>query len=655
MRFLQKHWFPLGLGCVFLVASGLRFWGLSRFPDLVFDEIYFAKFAANYLHSVPFFDNHPPLGKCLIALGMALSRIFTALVPGSDRPITSVEGFQWVTWGYRWLNALVGSVLPLVGAALIYELSHRRSMALLAAILMAADGLLLVESRYALINMYIMAFGLLAQWAFLRAVRLWGRQQATQGVATEIPSPPPPHQSFGPGAWWAIGGIFCGAALAVKWNGLGFLLGLYGSLGFSWICGWLGIDAKTSPAGDRLPPWRILPQIPLGDWFWGFMVLPFVVYRLAWIPHLSINPAYDFWESQSQGLHSHAQVGSGQETHPYCSLWWSWPLLLRPVAYWYKTFDQGGKTWVYDVHAQGNPMLWWISLGAVIFAVIILGELVGRTVGAWEGWRTRSQINPLDVPLLDGVDHSAKNPPLYFSDSLADPLPENSPRDFPDNLFNNSSPDSSHSFPHGSSQNPPEDLDQLMDDSRSNFLSHSPGNLSGSLSGNAAASSGGNFGGNFGGNPGGNSGGNSGGNPVTNPMGHSLNFLPSSANNSHPNSSHDSPLNLSQQLENLKVLPQDFWILGYLLINYAAHWLPWIGVSRCLFLYHHMASSIYGFFLLAWLLDRWLRCDRGLWRVFAWVTLGLIIWGLWYWLPIFVGFPLEESAFRSRMWFRSWY
>jgi dolichyl-phosphate-mannose--protein O-mannosyl transferase len=53
---------------VFLLAAGLRFWGLNRFNTLVFDEAYYAKYGNNYLTHTFFADAHPPLGKYLIAL-----------------------------------------------------------------------------------------------------------------------------------------------------------------------------------------------------------------------------------------------------------------------------------------------------------------------------------------------------------------------------------------------------------------------------------------------------------------------------------------------------------------------------------------------------------------------------------------------------------
>jgi dolichyl-phosphate-mannose--protein O-mannosyl transferase len=49
-------------------------------------------------------------------------------------------------------------------------------------------------------------------------------------------------------------------------------------------------------------------------------------------------------------------------THPYSSPWWSWPLLLRPVAYW-QAFPKTGP--VATVWGAGNPVLWWGGLTAI--------------------------------------------------------------------------------------------------------------------------------------------------------------------------------------------------------------------------------------------------------------------------------------------------
>ncbi len=62
--------FCLGMFAVFLLSLTLRFWELERFNTLVFDEVYYAKFANNYLTQTPFFNAHPPLSQYIIAIGI---------------------------------------------------------------------------------------------------------------------------------------------------------------------------------------------------------------------------------------------------------------------------------------------------------------------------------------------------------------------------------------------------------------------------------------------------------------------------------------------------------------------------------------------------------------------------------------------------------
>ena len=72
--------------------------------------------------------------------------------------------------------------------------------------------------------------------------------------------------------------------------------------------------------------------------------------------------------------------------HPYCAAWYKWPLITRPMAYYYQTaqsikdplpvfgppLPSGAGKVIYDVHAMGNPFLWWFGLAAIIFLIWML-------------------------------------------------------------------------------------------------------------------------------------------------------------------------------------------------------------------------------------------------------------------------------------------
>ncbi|NJL91441.1 MAG: phospholipid carrier-dependent glycosyltransferase, partial [Coleofasciculaceae cyanobacterium SM2_1_6] len=98
-------WLVMGLSAIFAASLTLRFWGLGRFNALVFDEVYYAKFANNYLTGTNFFNAHPPLSQYIIAIGIWLG----SLMPIGQDTINELTGSLRSTFSYRWLNALTGS------------------------------------------------------------------------------------------------------------------------------------------------------------------------------------------------------------------------------------------------------------------------------------------------------------------------------------------------------------------------------------------------------------------------------------------------------------------------------------------------------------------------------------------------------------------
>jgi dolichyl-phosphate-mannose-protein mannosyltransferase len=378
--------FWLGIGVILLVSLCLRFWGLERFNTLVFDEVYYAKFANNYLTNTQFFDGHPPLSKYIIAIGIWIGM----KLPFGQDTVNAMTGSPLTTWSYRWLNALVGSFIPLVIASLAYQLSSRRSYALIAAGFAALDGLFLVESRYALNNVYLVIFGLLGQVFLLLALNFVGRGEGGDRKS----------------ALWFYGsllvsGLFFGASASIKWNGLWFLFGAYVIWGAAWIIRWIeAFRLKSSSASSDVNlqtgashPLSRLTRINLLQMLVFFGAVPFLLYRLLWIPHIQRNPGAGFWELQRQILVYHEQVGNGTDVHPYCSNWYTWLFMLRPVAYFYERarsindpvpsggppVPAGTETVIYDVHAMGNPFLWWLST----LAIVLLATMLIQHIQTW--------------------------------------------------------------------------------------------------------------------------------------------------------------------------------------------------------------------------------------------------------------------------------
>src|SRR6266487_5664957 len=124
-----------------LLAAILRLWGLG-FPDrhtygYVFDETYYATEAREILNNGGTENNpgymfivHPPLGKWIIAAGEWL---FT------DR-------LHWpVEYGYRIPSAIAGTLAVLILVRLTRRMTRSTLLGAIAGLLLAVDGLSMVE------------------------------------------------------------------------------------------------------------------------------------------------------------------------------------------------------------------------------------------------------------------------------------------------------------------------------------------------------------------------------------------------------------------------------------------------------------------------------------------------------------------------------
>lgn len=397
-------WFSVGLAGLFAIALFLRLWGLERFNTLVFDEVYYANFAVAFLNGQQEFGGHPPLSHYLIAVSIWLGEW---LKLGDEASRNTLTGADIATTSYRWLNAWVGALYPVIVGVLAFQLTRRRSYGLLAAILTTADGLFLVESRYALNNIYLVLFGLLGQLFLLMALyalqrRLGAIAQNTAqanamastlmeaGARLPIDLPTVIRRS----TWqlWlclVLAGIGFGGAIAIKWNGAGFWLGMIVLWALAWgrrLMRYLGLEREPNVAHPNVSPLVALTRLHGSHLLMAFGIVPAITYWLSWFPHMALSPVNNFWHWQIQVLDYHQRVG-GMEAHPYCSPWWSWLFMLRPIAYFYETRQSGQASpevlanvapsnlpeAIYDVHAMGNPVLWWLSAAGILGLVGLVG------------------------------------------------------------------------------------------------------------------------------------------------------------------------------------------------------------------------------------------------------------------------------------------
>jgi len=313
-------------GILFVAAMALLAPRLDVPNAYVFDEVYHAYTAGQYAagnHDAYLWDtkapregvgytwNHPPAGIVVMAAGIVL---------WGDNP-----------FGWRIGSAIFGATGVVLAYLLALAITRRKSVAVVAALLLLADGLYVVQSRIGMLDIYGSVFML-------------GAFCALHGYLTS-----PPERVR---ADVLRLGLFLGLALATKWNAA------YASLFIGLVV--LGRGARVYLKSGR----SLRDDGVRAHLLWvpaGLLVLPAIVYLAVYGPFfLTGRDLGQFVELQHQIFHYHTHL---QATHDYQSRWWEWPLTLRPV--WYYTNRAGGM--VANIYANGNLVLYGMFVPAVVW------------------------------------------------------------------------------------------------------------------------------------------------------------------------------------------------------------------------------------------------------------------------------------------------
>ena len=307
----------MSVGAIALIALALRLINLGTPKGFVFDEVYYVDGARDYLaHGVevtddaPEFVVHPPVGKWLIALGIRL--------------------FGDNEFGWRFVGAVLGTAMIVLIALIAQRLFRNSFLTIAASFLMAVDGLALVHSRTALLDIFLSFFVLLATYFFLMR---W-------------------H-------WWA--GIALGLAISTKWSALYYLVlfalvALYRTFTHN-----TGKDL-VKPTLKTALQYAVIPlSIYTTSWAGWFAS------KRGWARDYSDNIFTSWFHYHSQMLGFHTGL---VEKHSYQANPWSWLIMGRPTSFFYETpKDCGADRCSQEVLALGTPLLWWI--GTVAIAVVI--------------------------------------------------------------------------------------------------------------------------------------------------------------------------------------------------------------------------------------------------------------------------------------------
>ncbi|HET9599030.1 MAG TPA: glycosyltransferase family 39 protein [Anaeromyxobacteraceae bacterium] len=313
----------------------------SFFTGMYFDEIFHARTAYEHLHRLePSETTHPPLGKAIIALGVA--------------------AFGMTPFGWRFMGAVFGVAMIPMLYLFAHRLFRRTDLAFLAGFLLACDFMHFVQTRIATIDTYGVFFVILMYFFMHQYLTRDFWRGRTRDLLVPL----------------LLSGIAFGLGAASKWSvlygGAGLAVILFASLlarGREYLVARRLLsslagapDADQARLVERLFPRRALAV--LGWCLVCFVVVPGCLYLLAYVPLMLVPGAghgiRDVVASQAHMYRYHSGIA---QTHPFSSAWWQWPLMQKPA--WYYMGDGLPAGTVSSIVAMGNPAVWWPGIAAV--------------------------------------------------------------------------------------------------------------------------------------------------------------------------------------------------------------------------------------------------------------------------------------------------
>ena len=289
-----------------VLATLLRFVNLSYPPTYIFDEVYHAYTARQYLHNnvsawewwtlppegVAYEWTHPGVAKYGMVAGMLL--------------------FGENSLGWRIGSATAGVISILGLYLLVLALTRNKTTALISAFLVSIEGLHIAQSRVAMNDIYMLNFFI---WSLYAAVK----------------------------SRWKGAAILYGLALASKWSAL------YGLLPLAFIY----LHANPIKVSFSYFIHHTLYSIRI-------LLISAAIYILTFAPFILAGHTWaQWWQLHRQMWYYHTHLVA---THAYQSTPMEWLFDIRPV--WYYVQYLGDN--LSNIYAHGNPLILWLGLVALI-------------------------------------------------------------------------------------------------------------------------------------------------------------------------------------------------------------------------------------------------------------------------------------------------
>ncbi len=357
---------------------------ISYLNSSYFDEVYFARSAYEYTHGINAMEwVHPPLGKLIMAIPVLL--------------------FGMNPFSYRLMGTLAGVLMIPVLYILAKRIFKSRKWAFFAGLLMTFDCFHFAQTRMGTVDSFLVLFIMLSALFMYQYISLDNRNKMKTKITNLL-----------------LSGFFIGCAISTKWTGLFAALALaivffadlfykkikqmtdYSkkiqldkimviTLGFGCMIP-IGIYYLTTMFTANLSLAAILTityyillivvgilyyilKIDRESWklfFWcflAFFIIPVIIYILCYVlfPNV-VNYADNSISGIINQIREMYAYHSGlEESHPFTSNWYTWPLMIKPVWYYVGYF---GGTIRGTIVGIGNPAIWWFGAAAAIYTFI---------------------------------------------------------------------------------------------------------------------------------------------------------------------------------------------------------------------------------------------------------------------------------------------
>lgn len=314
-RDIADPWrWTIALTVLFIALAAVR---LTVPGTPIFDEIHYLPAARAFLENGVWVNReHPMLGKTLLAASIAI--------------------FGDTAFGWRILPLLAGALTVYAGMRALWFTTGTRFASLAYGFLLGTGFHLFVHARIAMLDIFMVAFFMVALWQCAAAVR----QPET-------------------GRWrLAVAGIAIGLAMGSKWNVV--LVAMLPGLAF-FVARVLA--GRERPITSR--PGAPVPGVALWEAALLLGLIPLCVYWLTFVPALFApdDPmALDGFLALHRDILS--QQASVIKPHPYQSQWPDWVLNQRAIWYLYENIEGAQR----GIMLIGNPLTMLAGLPALLWA-----------------------------------------------------------------------------------------------------------------------------------------------------------------------------------------------------------------------------------------------------------------------------------------------